>query len=78
MDEWISVAERLPNTDSEVLFVLSGNNRLICKGDWDGECFIDEIEDNFDEHYRWSTVEVTHWMPLPSPPKEQDVIRLPI
>ena len=69
---WIPVEERLPGDDHDVLIVGSGNpvknvrleNSLeiarFSKDDgWILECWPD-----------WETPIVTHWMPLPEPPKE--------
>ncbi len=67
---WIPVTERLPETDTEV---------LVC--DIHAE-FIEVykfVKDDFDEYY-WRSDwgenslrfnDVTHWMPLPEPPKEE-------
>jgi len=67
--EWISVEERVPNEDENY-------NAMLCYFEgWDDMFFQRTLEYdfNFDE---WSDHEgniynsVTHWMPLPSPPKE--------
>lgn len=59
--EWVSVKERMPEPDKEV---------LVCTQSKNGSR-------NVDKGYvlggRWvhrGTAEVTHWMPLPQPPKE--------
>ena len=54
--EWISVDERLPDIDE--LCLLSMENR-ITKYRW---VVIGYYHTNYDEY-------VTHWMPLPKPPK---------
>ena len=63
--EWISVTERLPQDDSDVLAYLSiGKESRICpaiyaKGVW-FDCIFDmPVTEN-----------VTHWMPLPLAPEE--------
>lgn len=61
---WISVDDRLPNNSSMVI--------VLCKhaGIWLG------YYNNFPEHMCWMhglgecLPDVTHWMPLPQPPKE--------
>lgn len=59
MSKWISVDERLPKDDSVVL-VLDNNEYIIgwykdgSFGEWNG---VYELR------------QVTHWMPLPDPPK---------
>ena len=62
VQEWISVKDRLPKNGKEgVLIALRWGEVDIgwCEdGRWDSE-FVNEYEDG----------EVTHWMPLPQPPK---------
>ena len=62
VQEWISVDDRLPKNGKEgVLIALRWGEVDIgwCEdGRWDSE-FVNEYEDG----------EVTHWMPLPQPPK---------
>ena len=62
MQEWISVKDGLPKNGKEgVLIALRWGEVDIgwCEdGRWDSE-FVNEYEDG----------EVTHWMPLPQPPK---------
>ncbi len=55
MSEWISVEDRLPDRDQKILC----HEPLVINGlyDWDGASLIDHGPD------------VTHWMPLPEPPK---------
>lgn len=66
---WIPVTERLPRSDKNVLIARSYrgkryveigaifSNGVAC-------CYSDEYKINPSEHL------VTHWMPLPEPPKE--------
>ena len=61
--KWISVEERLPENDNDVLImtptgVSIGYCNIYC-GYW-----ADYINDE-DDH-------ITHWMPLPEPPKEEE------
>lgn len=65
---WISVEERLPEVEQSVLFCVFG--RSVGEGTYRGH-------DGF--HHVWKMYavagtywdnEVTHWMPLPTPPKE--------
>ena len=57
---WISVKDRLPKTDCDVLVYHVGNGI----GSWIeiARCF-------GDQHARQWVGSVTHWMPLPEPPK---------
>lgn len=59
---WIPVEERLPNPKQNVLAYSPKSG--IAEADY---------ADGFWMQYRWSSVmdSVTHWMPLPQPPKEE-------
>lgn len=63
MNEWISVKERLPEEGEDVLAYLGEGIFGICwllkDGYW-------ETRDSF-----LYPDDVTHWMPLPEPPKEE-------
>ena len=74
--DWISVEDRLPedNVDGEtVLAVVSGKPRenieligaLMTAGYFTGEGWV------INEYPEWENPTVTHWMPLPQPPKEE-------
>lgn len=59
--KWISVADKLPEHENAVLCVTKNGNPFIGRYDhkWN--------------HWRVSgSVTVTHWMPLPEPPKEDN------
>lgn len=59
MAEWISVKDRLPEHSNTVLCVTKNGRPFVCKYDhaW--------------KHWAVSgSVKVTHWMPLPEPPKD--------
>ena len=57
--EWISVAERLPENDVRVLVYIN-SERSYTKIDTDRM-----VDGKFVRWYK----DVTHWMPLPEPPK---------
>lgn len=66
MSEWISVEERLPSVSHDTLLVAVVNEA--------GEYIVDTDAFYTDEQcFRfWGQLEkssVTHWMPLPEPPK---------
>ena len=70
VQKWISVKDRLPEEGEYVLCVLKGFNYggkiQVCK-------FVpaDKFKDKpYFEHFRNGFPSVTHWMPLPQPPKE--------
>jgi hypothetical protein len=67
MSEWISVNDRLPQVDFEVL--------VSC----DGDVTISNFRVNCENGAMWFDIEcengwiVTHWMPVPEPPtKDKD------
>jgi hypothetical protein len=63
---WIPVTERLPEKNVNVLCHLrSLDTQSEC-------CIIDHLKDGrwWKAEYSWN-FEVTHWMPLPEPPKEE-------
>lgn len=67
--EWISVKDRLPDpkvTDKNpptVLAVKQGMvGKIICVARWNGADWIEKGKE----------ITVTHWMPLPEPPKEEN------
>ena len=69
VQEWISVDDRLPKEGEYVLCVLKGFNYggkiQVCK-------FVpaDKFKDKpYFEHFRNGFPSVTHWMPMPEPPK---------
>ena len=65
--EWISVKERLPEDEQEVLYFCSIG---IEKGKYKNCCFMLLGIDAF-SHFTWikERYAVTHWQPLPDPPK---------
>ena len=61
---WIPVTDRLPERYTDVL--------VVCAGTIEVAQYVGLDPDN---HWRWEDIEsrdipVTHWMPLPDPPKE--------
>ena len=61
---WISVEERLPEEAIRVLVRLDGNKPPIGEPRMDTDRVVDG------RWVRWFDL-VTHWMPLPEPPKEE-------
>jgi len=61
-EEWISVKEALPSTDKPVVVRGDGLYRVYfwALGGWV------QLENAY-----FKSMEITHWMPLPSPPKDQ-------
>ncbi len=76
--EWISVKDRLPKEYEPVLVTYKSSSSVGRKWCSDGLATIDkckiwhwwdsgDIGDEVDEENK-----ITHWMPLPEPPKEQE------
>ena len=73
--EWISVKDRLPEIDHEVLIIYT-----IGKDDNEFNVYETARVDNVTEYSNgkvadwrrdgYSSVKPTHWMPLPEPPKK--------
>lgn len=66
MSEWISVKERLPKAYTDVV-LLVGSKQIPKIGEFDSACH----DWNIDEIGSVAITAVTHWMPLPKPPKEE-------
>ena len=70
--DWISVEDRLPEDDGDVLAIVSGyptpnitlEDVLVVAAFYEGEgWYIEEYPD-------WDNPIITYWMPLPEPPEE--------
>lgn len=65
VQEWISVKDRLPNYFEHVLINVPGDKPFITVH----EAYLRK-DDMWDAGlYRYDKEDVTHWMPLPQPPK---------
>ncbi len=62
---WVSVQDRLPEPDEQVLF-LTGSGETIA-----GYSVLEDGDWWQARHSSWGTSAVTHWQPLPSVPKER-------
>ena len=76
MTKWIRVEDHIPNTEDDVLVVM-GENIVIVHLRW----YYPTHEDSYEAFQYWSDNdgamvidwhEVTHWMPLPELPNEQE------
>ena len=67
--KWISVTERLPLDGQDVLAVRTYGDGEKCQ-----EVLMAHITTWDEETGRkwWNTTNITHWMPLPEPPKGED------
>ena len=74
--EWISVKDRLPEIGHDKSYpdtsehILMTNKKIIYYGVYEkfrgGHCFIDYDGNDLED----DGIKITHWMPLPEPPKE--------
>jgi len=69
---WISVKERLPETNQEVLVFCYGYNIEQVLTIWDGKSSFWDKGNSFMKGNGCpiGLIDVTHWMPLPEPPTE--------
>ena len=62
MSEWISVKDRLPEKDGRYLAITKHYKQPV----------IAQYTKNEKYPWNWLMNNVTHWMPLPEPPKEAE------
>ena len=62
--EWVSVNDRLPQA-TEYVLIYDSHYRNIYKA-W----YVGDIDVWFSNEYLPQFINITHWMPLPKPPKE--------
>ncbi len=76
--EWISVDDRLPKETHETLkyhrrrkfFIVCNSDGIVFVADWQKESYNKEIRDYFRlAAYPRKLKNITHWIPLPEPPK---------
>lgn len=65
MSEWISVKKRLPETKTCVMMYFRVSTEILfyALGTWTGKVWKD--------YYGRTVKGITHWQPLPGPPKEK-------
>lgn len=86
LDEWIRVEDRplfIIDENGNWTCTKDGNQEIIAavetnKGWWIKHCIIEDaiglcvVGDMDNEPAGWDMTDITHWMPLPKPPKEQN------
>lgn len=65
-NEWVSVEERLPN-DKQIVLFHQKDGFIYCAEYFEGNKILSSAW--FIDNDSWDAEEVTHWMPLPAPPK---------
>lgn len=77
VDRWISVEERLPENNRPVLCCVSnttGEGRGYVIGSCEhSEFWFLKIGDDKRFSFPYMRIKTTHWMPLPEPPKEEQL-----
>ena len=73
MNEWISVKERLPEEGEEYAVVVSGKPCRNVTLDNAIELAVYDRDEGWilEMWQEWTNANITHWMPLPEPPKEE-------
>ena len=72
MNEWISVKDRLPEIDGNVLVIVNGrpHKNVTLESAYELAEFSPAFGWIMEMWPEWETPDVTHWMPLPEPPEE--------
>lgn len=67
--QWISVKDRMPKPREDVLVCVYWHEKYQTRPGWysdqDGLWYVD-----ISAHWKWD-LNVTHWMPIPEPPKKE-------
>lgn len=81
MRKWISVKKRLPKFEAPILYVIDGGTAYVKQGMrvWDSaeSCYwwCDENGEYDDQGNDPESSWVTHWMPMPKPPRIRKATR---
>lgn len=70
MSEWIDINFLKPNHGQFVIAFIDGF--FVNQAQYLDGCFIDIVKDEFGCLFETVSRDVTHWMPLPEPPQEQN------
>ena len=78
MDEWIDVKEKIPSVGVQILMLIPTGIDYVCAGflsersleDDDGSYSEVILADQYGDDIGYSVECMTHWMPLPAPPKK--------
>ena len=68
MSEWISVKDRLPKPDESIMLCAFGKS--VGEGTYQGHDGYHNVWKMYAVCGTYWDDEITHWMPLPEPPKE--------
>ena len=79
MSEWISVKQEKPSVGKSILMLIPTGIEYVCAGfvyerqleDDEGDClYVEALADQYGDDIGYSIECMTHWMPLPEPPKK--------
>lgn len=78
MGDWISVHDKMPDFGIEILMLIPTGLSFVCAGficerhleDDEGEISAICLCDQYGDDIGYSIECLTHWMPLPEPPKD--------
>lgn len=68
--EWVSVKERLPSPDQDVFMKDEDGNGLPLIGWYEKDAAFEGFV--CEECFRRTRLVITHWMPIPEPPKNHE------
>lgn len=74
--QWISVEDRLPQDETPVLAIYRQTEYIVAELRWEHPSFEDTYkafrywDSPYDDGQAWEWQDITHWMPIPSAPKE--------
>jgi hypothetical protein len=70
---WISVKNRMPIENQEVLIIFTDGSEVYFGGYYNGNSFYGEpfFKVKSDNGFVFKDSEITHWMPLPTPPQSE-------
>lgn len=75
MNEWISVKDRLPEDEDEIVLVIASGkpkHNITLNRAYELANYSPEEGWILTEYPEWECATVTHWMPLPEPPKGEE------
>ena len=67
MSEWIMVEDRIPDDGQNVIAFV--DSAFVVAAQYRNSCFYDVLKDADGSLFETVSRDVTHWQPLPEPPK---------
>ncbi|WP_454863320.1 DUF551 domain-containing protein [Pseudomonas hormoni] len=70
MSQWIKCDEEMPSRNTScIVYRCDMKKPVPCNMYWDGDVWIPDGY-GFDTEESWRQSQISHWMPLPAPPSE--------